>query len=351
LKNGSFLDRGAELAAQLLASGGRPGRVILMTDGELRSRFDQSATVTTLRHAPAGTVVHVVYPGFWSTKSNQVHHLVPDGLDKLSADLGGASYGVDVDVAAPSTSELSVMLKRLIAPDRIESLELRDPRSGETWPDPSEGPALEDEIVPGDGQIASGVSTKRPPERLTLVGWVWGKKVEVHFQQDRTFERMLPRIATSDVNVMECHSTHEHMRRALREGFLAPGLRFWVPGSGDTDEIGWGGYDDYCHEGAEGGGGTAARMPKLSDLSPYVGAALERCHLVRSATGTLQVNLETSGIEIVDVAAKGGVAEDRRCAEEACWGATLPDDFNQNRWGRTEYAFALSRGQHKDTSP
>ncbi len=55
LKNGSFLDRGAELAADVLASEGRPGRVILMTDGELRSRFDQSAAVTTLKHAPPRT--------------------------------------------------------------------------------------------------------------------------------------------------------------------------------------------------------------------------------------------------------------------------------------------------------
>jgi hypothetical protein len=344
LKNGSFLDRGAELAADVLVHDGRPGRIILMTDGELRSRFNQGATVTTLRRAPSGTLVHLLYPGYWSTTSNRMHHLAPEGLSGLSAALGGASYGVDVDTRAASSAELATLLERLVSPDRIESLALRDLQTGEDWPDPLEGAALEDELRAGDGQTASGFSTKRPPGRLALAGSVWGKKVEVQFQHDLGFERDLPRMATSDRSLMECHDPAEHTRRALRERFLAPGLRFWVAGSGVAEEgFSVGMYDDCDDHGLLSGRGSGSPMPKPADLPPDVGTALASCHLVPNATGILRIKLETEGIEIVDVTAQGGDAEDRRCAEEALWAVGLPEDFNPKRWVRTEYAFALSR--------
>jgi len=279
-----------------------------------------------------------------------MHHLVPEGLDKIAADLGGASYGVEVDTKAPSSSGLATMLKRLVAPDQVESLVLSDSQSGDPWPDPLEGPALENEIAAGDRQVASGFSTTRPPARLAIVGWIWGKKVAMALQRDPSFERMLPRIGTSD-NLMECHASDAHAQRALREGFLAPGLRFWVPGSGDVDESFSAVSDDGCARGVWRGRGTGSPMPKLADLPPDVDKALEPCHLVRRAKGTLRVKLETFGIEIVDVTSDGGDAEDRRCAEEALWAVALPDDFNQRRWGRTEYAFAVARSGRKDASP
>jgi hypothetical protein len=348
LKNGSFLDRGGELAADVLASEGKPGRVILMTDGQLRSRFDRGAAVRTLKRAPAGTVVHLVYPNGWSSGRDGIRHFAPDGLDALSAALGGASYAVDVDTTKPSSSELGPMLKRLVGPDRVESMELRDLQSGAEWPDISDGRTLEGEIAAGDGQIASVFSTKPPPGRLAITGFVWGKKIEIHFQRDPSFERLLPRIATSDGDLMECHASDDHLRRALRERFLAPGLRFWLSGSGDTDELTWGSSGSYdpCGGGASGGG-IGPRLPKPDELPPDTAAALDRCHLVRSASGTLRVKVETYGVEVVDVYTEGGHAEDRRCAEEALWAVALPDDFNQHRWPLTKYEFALSPSANK----
>ncbi len=205
-------------------------------------------------------------------------------------------------------------------------------------------------IAAGAGQVASGFSTKRPSERLAIVGWIWGKKIEIVLQRDPSFERMLPRIGTSD-NLMECHVSDAHAQRALREGFLAPGLRFWVSGSGDIDESFGAVSDDGCDRGVWRGRGTGSPMPKPADLPPDVDKALESCHLVRSAKGPMRVKLETFGIEIVDVASDAGDPEDRRCAEEALWAVALPDDFNQRRWVRTEYAFALARSQSKDASP
>jgi hypothetical protein len=57
-------------------------------------------------------------------------------------------------------------------------------------------------------------------------------------QRDPALERILPRVATATAGrTVPCKDPKPHRRRALAEGFLAPGLAFWVPGSGDANDL------------------------------------------------------------------------------------------------------------------
>ena len=107
LGNGSFLDRGAAVAAELLARDGRPGRVVLFTDDELRAAFDVKEVIATLGRAPRGTTVDVIYP-VSSAKWEGVSQLGWDRPVQIAAALGGGYYRVTARTApAPGGSELA----------------------------------------------------------------------------------------------------------------------------------------------------------------------------------------------------------------------------------------------------
>jgi hypothetical protein len=346
LGNGSFLDRGLELAADVLREAGTPGRVIFMSDGELRSRFNRSAAIATLKRAPRGTVVHWLFPEVY--KGTSVDHRAPGQIGDLvevPIALGGAAYVVTV--SDPSGAELVPLLGRLVSPDRLESLEMRDASSGAAWPVwPDDG--VRGQIVAGDRVAWSGVSTRPPPARLAIAGWLWGKRVELGVAADAGLQRILPRVATSDSNLMDCVSSDRHAKRALAEGFLAPGLELRVPGSGDIENVGVAGGDgSNCGPPVVHGGGRVV-APAPSDLPHGIFVALEACHLLEAENAAIRVKLETYGDEIVDVAVQGASTEERRCAEEALWATALPEDFNGRMpWVRKDYTLGLSVNPHK----
>ena len=62
LHNGSALEAGLELAAELLTGHSGPGRIVALTDAELRTRFRNSLAEQALAAAPSTAVTHVVIP-------------------------------------------------------------------------------------------------------------------------------------------------------------------------------------------------------------------------------------------------------------------------------------------------
>ncbi|HSS40610.1 MAG TPA: vWA domain-containing protein, partial [Polyangia bacterium] len=347
LGNGSFLDRGAAMAAQIVADSGRPGRVVLMTDGELRSAFDRTAVIASLRRAPAGTVVHLVYPGNW-TKA-EVTPWAGDALIEIAADFGGAAYQFTVGKPGPSSAEgLAALAHRLVWPDRVESIELHDLSNREQpeWPPfpsfPFSGAA--GEVEAGTEQVWSAISPTAPPRRLALTGQIWSRKVDLPLRPDVSLSRELPRLATADDQTMNCSTTAHHERVALAGGFLAPGLVFWIPGTGDGFATGVGGIDPDCSAGFSGGG-TGPRPPERQELPRALVEAMPRCGLAARPDGAVVAKIETQRNEILDVGieAPGGVDSGRRrCIEEALWTSLLPEAFNSGRWGRELYVLRLT---------
>jgi hypothetical protein len=361
LKNGSFLDRGAELAAGILREAGRPGRIVLMTDDQLRSRFDRRATAAALRRAPEGTVVHLIRPGVsHAVLAPSLTHELPEGLDELSAPSGGGSYEVLLDAKGPGNAHprpygksLDALVATLVRPSGVESLRATGDGHDE-WPDDDHSPYGESarfgEVEFGDALTWGGFSSRSPPQHLSITGWIWGRKVQAEAQRDPALERSLPRVSTATAGrTLPCKDPKPHRQRALAEGFLAPGLAFWVPGSGDgSDLVSFGPGDDTdCDPPGSGMHGSGHRwVPRPRDeLAPLVREWLAPCGVAPSEKGTIRVKVEAQASEILDVSVDGAPDEARRCIEEAIWSMTLPGDFD--RWAqiyrRTEYSVMLAR--------
>jgi hypothetical protein len=345
LGNGSFLDRGATLAAETLRQNGKRGRIILMTDGVVRSRFDRRAAVAALRRAPEGTLVHLVYPSA-SKMPGSTSHRVPDGVGALPAAFGGAAYAVETTLVNGVVRPLEPKtLRPLFQPDALDSLSLVDPSksSRPDWPDWAHErmPASVDRIAVGETAIWSGISTVAPPNRLELSGWVWSKKLRLPIGRDRAFERRLPRLAVSEDRLMECEDGRRQRKDALAQGFAIPSLTFWVAGSGEREPSGYGGIPYPGCFGPSGGGGTGEGRPKPQDLVPEIAPLLDRCALTPDPAGTLRVEVETDEQEILDVRVGGADEPVRRCMEEGLWAARLPSTFNE-RHSRESYRLTFT---------
>jgi hypothetical protein len=344
LGNGSFLERGAALAADILAREGRPGRVVLLTDGELRSAFNRRDVIASIRRAPAGTVVHLLYPGNWG--GNEVSPLWSEETAEIGLAFGGSSYQISVaKKAQPGQPGLAAIARRLVWPEHLEGIELHDVgrRGHPEWPrDPTSLPfAFKSEVEAGAEESWSDVSPTPPPTRLALTGQIWSRKVELRLRPDAALARELPRLATADDHMMNCEASGEHRSVALAGGFLAPGLVFWVPGTGDAESIGVGSFDFPCSDGISGGR-SGFHTPELEELPRALLDAMSPCGLVVRPDGGIVAKIETQHSEILDVAVEGAGERQRQCAEEALWNVRLPEKFNQRRWWRQEYKLGLA---------
>lgn len=334
LGNGSFLDRGVALAGEILARDGRPGRVVVMTDGHLRAAFDQAAAIASLRRAPAGTVAHLVYPGAWTDP--EVTPWDADGLIEIAETLRGGSYSISVGKKrqAPEQAQLVPLVRRLVWPDRVEQINLDDlGRRGEPeWPPMPDSPFFTpgpDEVQAGEEVAWTAVSATRPPARLALSGRIWRRKVRIPLRPDAALARELPRLATADTQTMECATSDQrHAAVARASGFLAPRLLFWVSGAGHRERSGMDSFGSECSAGLSGHGG-AVRPPPREELPPAVAKVLSPCGLAPNAAGQVVAKVETQDDEILDVAVEGAADRQRDCAAEALWNARLPDEFNR----------------------
>jgi hypothetical protein len=358
LKNGSFLDRGVELAADILREAGRPGRIVMMTDGQLRSRFDRRATAAALKRAPEGTIVHLIHPDVsHGGLAPSLTHELPEGLEELSALSGGGSYEVMLDSRDPANlhpsrygESLDSLVARLVRPSGIESLRAAGDGHNDWPPDERElyeEPFRSGEVEFGDATTWGGFSSRWPPQHLSITGWIWGRKVQVEAQRDPALERILPRVATATARrIIPCKDPKPHRRRALAEGFLAPGLAFWVLGSGDgSNVVSFGSTDEPDCEVSEVGYGRGhLGPPPREDFAPLVREPLAPCGVAPSEKGTIRVKVEAQASEILDVSVEGAPDEGRRCIEEAIWSMTPPDDFDRWRqqYLRTEYSLMLA---------
>ena len=320
LGNGSFLDRGAALAAEALHQIGKPGRIILMTDGVVRSRFDRRATIAALRRAPEGTLVHLLYPSAGKMPGSTSHR-VPEGLGALPAAFGGAVYAVNVNLVDGVVRPLGPKtLSRLFRPDALDSLSLVDPSKSSRpyWPDWSHDRTGNSvgRIAVGETGLWSGISTIPPPNRLELTGWIWSKKLRLSILRDPAFERRLARLAVSEDMLMECQDGRRQRKDAVIQGFAVPGLMFWAAGSGEWEPYGRGGiYYPGCLAGSGGSGTGDGRRLVPQDLVPEIAPLLERCALSPDPAGTVRVGIETDQQEILDVTVEGGDEPVRRCME------------------------------------
>ena len=322
LHNGSAIEAGLGLAADLLAAESGPGRIVALTDARLRSRFRNPLADQALADAPATTITHVVIPqhsGYAELQRDDTHALAP---------IAEHARGVLFLASAPADDKRSpdemLGLVRPIAIDhfRVAGLALGGRDAGDA-------PAV---LREGNSYRAM-FATPDPTRRVVLTGKVWAAPVRRVITTNEPFD-----IATAGFVFSEDEHgelSDDEMRTVAYRGravspvtsYLAvePGVRPSVDGlSGDEigESLGLGGLGLVGH--GAGGGGSGSAPPRIADL---LADAVKRCQSAHPAPAGWRVDLklETTSREIVDVeVTRSSHAGLRDCLVEAAWDLELP---------------------------
>lgn len=326
LGNGSALDEGARLAASILA--GRPGpqRVVLATDELLRSSLTDTAALAALAQLAPAAVVHVVIPDASSAVTARAS-LARDDTAAL-APLATRHHGILARVAGlpAQPAELAPVVLELVRPTRIDHLAA----TGNVTVDAT--------LAEGEGLriFEGGRTADEAPAKVTLTGALWSDPIRLEVAASAPFSTA----AAAFVFGADLHGglseaeqkTVAYAGRAVSPvtSYLAiePGVRPSKIGL-DHGGTGWGliGSGRYGTLGHGGGGGSrpVADLRSMIETGPCL-----RKH-PPAGPWSVELEVETTKDEIVDVAVRGGAGPLAACLAEAAWAVRLDDRFDQHR--------------------
>ena len=324
LHNGSALEAGLELAAELLTGHSGPGRIVALTDAELRTRFRNSLAEQALAAAPSTAVTHVVIP-----QGDRYAALRRDDSHDLAA-IAERGRGVLYLASAPADDKRSPdEMLGLVRPTGIDNFRV----AGITLADADAGEVPE-VLREGDSYRAM-FATADPTRRVLLTGKVWAAPVRRVVTTNEPFDVATAGFVFSEDEHQDL--SPDEMRTVAYRGravspvtsYLAvePGVRPSVDGL-EGEEVGAGfgmGGLGLVGHGA-GGGGSGSPPPELARL---LADAVARCEQAHPAPKGWRVGLaiETTRREIVDVEVKSSTDPALRdCIVEAAWNLELPHE-------------------------
>jgi hypothetical protein len=316
--NGSHLDEGLRLAQRVLAEGSGPARILALTDGRLRRAFEPIPPAPSTSAPDAA--VHLLWIGGRGG-------YVPLH-EKLSGPLVREACGTRLP---PYEKDL----EPLVRPVRWEQLHVED----------EQGTRLEELGALGeeDGFQTWLPSPQRPLRELVLRGMRWGCAASLPVEVDPALSADLGRTAYAwNVSRPKPPPPEAVALLAKAGDWVSPQRSFLAippeagPSSARTRAL---------PEGVEGGvvggvsGGTIlcpVGGPRQREDSPKYGEELTR--LLQPALSacspegggaSLQVRVETTGHEVVDVEVEGATSETQAaCVREAAWALRLPSLFD-----------------------
>ncbi len=316
--NGSHLDEGLRLAQRVLAEGSGPARILALTDGRLRRAFEP------IPPAPSTSAPDVAVHLLWIGGRGGYVPL----HEKLSGPLVREACGTRLQ---PWEQNLAP----LVRPVLWEQVHVED----------EQGTRLK-ELGPlgeGDGFQTWLPSPQRALHELVLRGTRWGCPAWLPVQLDATLSADLGRSAYGwNVSMPEPPPSEAIDLLAKTGDWLSPARSFLAvpPGAGPSSA-----RTRALPEGVEGGvvggvsGGTIlcpVAGPRQREDAPKYGEELTR--LLQPALSacspegggaSLQVRVETTGNEVVDVAVEGETSENQAtCVREAAWALRLPSLFD-----------------------
>ncbi|HEX5745102.1 MAG TPA: VWA domain-containing protein [Archangium sp.] len=323
--NGSHLDEGLKLAQRVLAEGSGPARVLALTDGLLRQAFEPVPPAPST--AAPDAAVHL--------RRLPLRTGVAAPHEKLSGPLVRDACGTQLPSYARG-------LEPLVRPLRWERVHLEDEHGLRL----TELPAIEE----GEGFQRWLPSPQTPLRGLVMRGERWGCAASQPVAPDDTLSADLVRNAWSTLHVEswnrnplnaneEDRPPEEAVEQLAREGDWVSPTRslLGVPSGAGPSTARTHALPDGVTRGIIGGvvGGTIA-CP-MGSLSPRA-APPERqeavARLLQPAFSTclgagghasLQVRVEATGDEIVDVEVTGAASEPQAsCVREATWALRLP---------------------------
>ena len=323
LGNGSSLDDGARLAAQLVADRKGPRRVVMFSDELVREGLDATVAQAAFRGLPADAIVHVVVPRV-------------DGDDRMAlqrddgatfAPLATRHHGIYVDLlGAPTTAAkaLEPLALELVRPTRIERLAV----AGVT--DDPDSPQVPPLLREGDGVRAMWLA-KTAPSSVVVTGMLWSDPVRAEVSASSVFSRQTAALVFGADQQTDL-SPDEMRRLAFAGGAVSPVTSYVAAEPGtrpsplgfDGGGTGWGtlGSGRYGTIGYGMGGGTARTRPDVASLVDS--AACVRDTLAADVV----LEVETTRDEIVDVRNLGADSPRATCLVEATWHARLDSRFD-----------------------
>ncbi len=312
--NGSAIDAGARLAGEALADRAGPRRIVILTDGLVRSSLTARDVATVLDRLPADVVVHVVV----LDESNGMPLDLERDDDALLAPLATDHRGIYAryDALDPHTaSELAPSALGLVRPTRID--ELAAPGLAIDNPELDEGMGL---------RLTATMAT--PPTRTVISGKLWDEPVRLAITASPAFSRTTAALAP-DTDDYDRLDHDEQLRIALAGGAVSPLTALVASDPGEHPPV----------TGQAGPAGPGRRFGRRSAVpSVSIGAVHRPLRVLldpsacvaraRPPAGwhvTLQV--ESTRDEIVDVRARGPESPLTACLVEAMWAVRLPPSF------------------------
>jgi Vault protein inter-alpha-trypsin domain/von Willebrand factor type A domain len=334
LGNGSALDDGARLAAEVLAGRAGPHRIVIETDGAVRRTLDEAQLRDAVATLDPGAVVHVVVP---SLDDEPALRLARDDSAPLAV-IATAHHGIFAELRgfAAARAGLAEVVRQLVRPLRLEQVVAT-----------AGGLSVPETLEEGSGvRLWSQGTRADTPAELQLSAALWSDRVRLQLRPDAA---LAPAIAAFGfgAQLFEVLTEAEQMTLARLgrvvspvTSYLAiePGVRpskIGLPAGGGT---GWGtiGTGRYGTIGQGIGGGGTPALPDLAaliDQRPCL-----RAHPAGDAE--VQLEVETTRDEIVDVSVLAGAGPLAACLVEATWAVRLDARFDRDD---ETYVFTLGR--------
>ncbi|MCA2977776.1 MAG: hypothetical protein INH41_06515 [Myxococcaceae bacterium] len=328
--NGSNLDEGARLAAQLLTGVQGPARVLLFTDERLRTSFTNAAALEALQGLPAWAVVHVV------ERTDRVRGSLREERDDLAplapvaTAWGGVFFHVEGATPDAAPGEAARALLELVRPTRVDDLKV-DAADVEV--------ALQPSLAEGTSLWLHGVA-EHPPEFITITGKVWGRPFRRVVGLDDGLSRRLPGLAVGANDFRSLLDDDELRSAAFLAQAVSPvtaylaapahaapsrvGTSVLMLGAVGTRPCGCGGAGVTLR----GTGLRQALIDYRALLREGLAPGQAACAAQLGATASGRVVIETTGDEVVDVEVSAPDEAMKACLTEAAWALRLPQVFD-----------------------
>jgi hypothetical protein len=335
--NGSNLDAGLVLAAQILEPRKGPKRIIVISDTHMRSAFTTGLAHEALESLDGDRVVHVVdlAPGSAGERAEAVRD---DGHDLAPVALGHGGILVDVDTGRRQ-KDYRDAARELVRPWKIEDLEIL---CGGEMIEEIEVP----EVLPEGKALRYMFVTDDDAASVTLRGRIWSEEFSRVLPADPDYGATVVPALVFGTDVYWDLQEEEWMEAATAGGAVSPvtsylsiepGVRPSTAGFEEGEgglmggaigaSFGFGGLGAV----GTGMGGSGAPSPDWGALlAGYASKAARPCLHGKAITEDVSARIECTYDEIVDLDVYLESDDSvRTCVEDALWQIRLSDAFDR----------------------
>lgn len=318
LGNGSAMEVGLGLAADVLHGRRGPKRIVALTDELLRTRFTNAMAERSLDRAPDATIAHLA-----SLSSGDPKITRDDGHNLAS--IPGSQHGVLFRLTHPGREDkrLAPSLLGMVRPIAIDHFAV----SGIDLSSAREVPKT---MAEGTGYRAM-THDSAPPTKVVLTGKIWAEDFRRVVRHSAHFDEATAAFVFSE-DEYDHLSEEEMLRVAFKGRAVSPVTSYLAVEPGVRPS--WDGLEGRGSGAGMGFSGRGKRVPRVrsaaariapdlpAELAPGVRACATKHGLAKG--WTVELDVETTWREIVDVQLASSHGTDAEaCITEAVWETRL----------------------------